>query len=55
MNSKLIGRIRYLCLSKGKHRQKRKQQRPEIPFMGPAQWLLLTSNQKWRERYGNSV
>lgn len=52
MNSKFIGQMRYIFLNKGKHRQKRKQQRQEIPFMGPAQWLLLTSNHKWRDLYG---
>lgn len=54
MNNKLIGRIRYLFLNKPRHRRgKRKTRAPRVPYVGPEQWLLLISNQRWRERYGN--
>ena len=53
VNNKFIGSIRFWFLNKPKHRRKCKLVRPEIPYAGPEQWLLLISNHKWRERYGN--
>lgn len=50
--NRLIGRLRYWLINKPKHR-KRKPEAPRAPYMGPEQWLLLSSNHKWRERYGN--
>lgn len=54
MNNKLIGRIRFWFINKPRHRRgKRKTEVPRVPYVGPEQWLLLISNQRWRERYGN--
>ena len=42
-----VGKIRFLLINKGKHRKKRREI-PDTMYVGPEQWLLLTSNQKWR-------
>ena len=46
----LISKIRYRLLNK-RYRPKHSRRELDVPYIGPEQWLLLTSNQKWRERY----
>lgn len=49
MNS-VIARLRFKLLNKPKHKTKRKAERPAVPYIGPEQWLLLASNQRYRDR-----